>query len=552
MKIRTKIIAVVIPILFVTLGISGLWAYLSATSGITKIALELLVNKVEVLEKEADKQWSYVEDLNYKENSEYVEVTKAGISLFAINMIKSRTEIIFAFDRNINITMQTGEIMLSEDEKTRLAELFSSQTKELQEFSLSGIDRVGMGFYFESFEWYYIVTEEKKTFYQDVERITWQTGILLLSSCALAFIVLFFIINYLTKPLIALRDTMREIISSGNLDKRVPVEFHDETGQLAHTFNIMVNELGKAYNQIKSYAFKAVLAQKKESGIRNIFQKYVPQELIDKFYEHPESMLRGDNRVLSVLFSDIRGFTSIAESMLPDEIVNSLNRYFTVMVDVIMNRKGIVDKYIGDAIMAFFGAPVKHEDDAYQSVMAAIEMIESLTAFNKEQQAAGKPPFRIGVGLNYGVVTVGNIGTEKKMEYTVIGDMVNLASRLEGLTKVYKQQIIVSESIKRKTQKKLPFRLLDTVTVKGKKEGVKIFSTKRALNSAEQEAWKMNETAFTHFYNRNFMQAANLFKRINDLVKNDYPSELLFKRCKDLIENPPAKGWNGIKVMEIK
>jgi len=156
MKIRTKIIAVVIPILFVTLGISGLWAYLSATSGITKIALELLVNKVEVLEKEADKQWSYVEDLNYKENPEYVEVTKAGISLFAINMIKSRTEIIFAFDKNINIMMRTGEVMLSADEKTRLSELFSSQTKELQEFSLSGIDRVGMGFYFEPFEWYYI------------------------------------------------------------------------------------------------------------------------------------------------------------------------------------------------------------------------------------------------------------------------------------------------------------------------------------------------------------------------------------------------------------
>jgi adenylate cyclase len=555
MKIRTKIIAVVIPILFVTLGISGIWAYLSATSGITKIALELLVNKVEALEKEADKQWSYVEDLNYKENPEYVEVTKAGIALFAINMIKSKTEItelIFAFDKDAEITMQTGEIELSDDDKKQLKELFASRSKELQEFSIAGIDRVGMGFYFEPFEWYYIVTEEKKTFYQDVERITWQTGILLLSSCAVAFIILFFIINYLTKPLIGLRDTMREIISSGNLDKRVPVEFHDETGQLAHTFNIMVGELEKAYNQIKSYAFKAVLAQKKESRIRNIFQKYVPQELIDKYYEHPEAMLVGDNRVLAVLFSDIRGFTSIAESMLPDEIVHSLNRYFTIMVDVIMNRKGIVDKYIGDAIMAFFGAPVKHENDALQSALAAIEMIESLVAFNKEQHAAGKPPFRIGVGLNYGVVTVGNIGTEKKMEYTVIGDMVNLASRLEGLTKVYKQQVIVSESIKRKAEKKLSFRLLDTVAVKGKKEGVKIFSTQRTLTPREKEAWEINETAFSHFYNRDFEQAANLFKRISELIKNDHPSELLLRRCKDLMANPPAKSWTGIKVMEIK
>ncbi len=552
MKIRTKIIAVVLPILFVTLGISGLWAYLSATSGITKIALELLVNKVEVLQKEADKQWSYVEDLDYKKNPEYIDVTKAGITLFAINMIKSKTELIFAFDENVNITMQSSKITLLGNEKKYLQDLFSSKSKDLQEFSLGGVDRVGMGFYFEPFKWYFMVSQEKKIFYQDVDRITWQTGILLVSSCALAFVILFLIINYLIKPLIGLRDTMRDIISSGNLDKRVPVEFHDETGQLAHTFNIMVQELEKAYNQIKTYAFQAVLAQKKESRVRNIFQKYVPQELIDRFYEHPESMLVGDNRVLAVLFSDIRGFTSIAESMLPDEMVNSLNRYFSVMVDIIMKRKGIVDKYIGDAIMAFFGAPVKHEDDAYQALLAALEMTEGLKDFNKEQAAAGKPSFHIGIGLNYGVVTVGNIGTEKKMEYTVIGDMVNLASRLEGLTKYYKQEIIVSESIVRKAKDKLPFRLLDTVAVKGKKEGVKIFSAKSALTPEEKEAWEINDVAFTHFYNREFKQAAELFKRVGSMIKEDYASELLYKRCSELLENPPAGSWNGIRVMDIK
>ncbi len=552
MKIRTKIIAVVIPILFVTLGISGLWAYLSATSGITKIALELLVNKVEVLEKEANKQWSYVEDLDYKTHPEYVDVTKAGITLFAVNMIKNKTELIFAFDENINITMQTNKFNLADSEKDHLRALFSSKSKELQEFSLEGIERVGMGFYFKPFGWYFMISQEKQIFYRDVDRITWQTGILLISSCVLAFIVLFLIINYLIKPLIGLRDTMREIISSGNLDKRVPVEFHDETGQLAHTFNIMVGELEKAYNQIKSYAFQAVLAQKKESRIRNIFQKYVPQELIDRFYEHPESMLVGDNRVLSVLFSDIRGFTSIAESMLPDEIVTSLNRYFSVMVDIIMQRKGIVDKYIGDAIMAFFGAPVKHDDDAYQSILAAIEMTEALNAFNREQAAAGKPPFHIGVGLNYGVVTVGNIGTEKKMEYTVIGDMVNLASRLEGLTKYYKQEIIVSESIMRKAKDRLPFRLLDTVAVKGKKEGVRIYAAKHTLTAAEKDAWEMNEIAFSHFYKREFKQAAELFKKIHTLIKGDLPSELLYKRCSELLENPPPKQWDGIRVMDMK
>ena len=249
------------------------------------------------------------------------------------------------------------------------------------------------------------------------------------------------------------------------------VEYHDEIGGLAQTFNLMVGELEKAYGQIKSFAFKAVLAQKREQKIRNIFQKYVPKDVIDRFFKNPESMLVGENRILSILFSDIRSFTTISERMTPDELVDSLNRYFNVMVDIIMAKGGIVDKYIGDAIMAFFGAPVKHEDDALQSVMAGLEMEEALAGFNARQKAAGKPEFQIGVGINYGEVTVGNIGTEKKMDYTVIGDMVNLASRLEGLTKQYHQRLIISETLHEKVKDAVPCRLLDSVAVKGKERG---------------------------------------------------------------------------------
>ena len=122
------------------------------------------------------------------------------------------------------------------------------------------------------------------------------------------------------------------------------------------------------------------------------------------------------HRILSVLFSDIRDFTTISENQMPDELVESLNKYFEIMVDVIIENNGIVDKYIGDAIMAFFGAPVKREDDAYRSVMAGIEMWEALTDFNAWQYRHGRPSWRIGVGINYGVVTIGNIGSEKKMD----------------------------------------------------------------------------------------------------------------------------------------
>jgi len=330
------------------------------------------------------------------------------------------------------------------------------------------------------------------------------------------------------------------------------VEYKDEIGGLAQTFNLMVGELERAYGQIKNFAFKAVLAQKREQKIRNIFQRYVPKEVIDRFFENPESMLVGENRVLSVLFSDIRSFTTISEKMAPDDLVESLNRYFNVMVDIIMAKRGIVDKYIGDAIMAFFGAPVKHEDDALQSVIAGLEMGEALGGFNARQKAAGKPEWQIGVGINFGEVTVGNIGTEKKMDYTVIGDMVNLASRLEGLTKQYHQHIIISETLHDKVKDSVPCRLLDSVAVKGKSKGVKIYSAKLKLEGREREAWGMHNAAMEEYYGRRFGAAARKFEDVGRMLPDDFASKLLRDRCTLYEKDPPAREWDGVEVMKSK
>jgi class 3 adenylate cyclase len=332
----------------------------------------------------------------------------------------------------------------------------------------------------------------------------------------------------------------------------VAVEYHDEIGKLAHTFNLMVGQLEKAYNDIKRYAFKAALAKNREYKIRNIFQKYVPGEVIDEFFKNPEGMLVGNNRVLAVLFSDIRGFTGISEKMAPDELVNSLNSYFDVMVDVIDQRKGTVDKYIGDAIMAFFGAPVKHSDDALQSVLAGIEMNEALVDFNARQAKLGKPEFRIGVGINYGVVTVGNIGTKTKMNYTIIGDMVNLASRLEGLTKEYRQPLLISEGLQSRVKEQVPTRLIDRVAVKGKSQGVKIFTARRNLNDQETEAWAVHNGAMELYYNRDFKGAVERFQQVQRILPQDFAAELMENRCLDYIQNPPPANWDGVEVMDHK
>jgi class 3 adenylate cyclase len=222
------------------------------------------------------------------------------------------------------------------------------------------------------------------------------------------------------------------------------------------------------------------------------------------------------------------------------------------MVEVIMGRGGVIDKYIGDAIMAFFGAPVKHSDDAFQAVMAAVEMQEGVRRFNEQQRAAGKPEFKTGIGINYGVVTVGNIGSEKKMDYTIIGDMVNLGSRLEGLTKPYKQGIIFSESVYQKVKQEVPCRLVDKVVVKGKTRGENIYTAKRRLSEKEQRGWRIYHAGLKRYYGRKFREAAVYFQTAREELGGDYLCEMYLARCKRYIAEPPPRDWKGVEVLTSK
>ncbi|MBN1700235.1 MAG: adenylate/guanylate cyclase domain-containing protein [Spirochaetales bacterium] len=552
MTIKVKIILIVLPLLIVALLVSGTASYFLARQGITRIANRFLGFKTEELKKNADYQWGILLENNLTEQDEFVEAAKAGILSFANSLIKSDTERIIAFDEDINLVFYTDILEVAENEKTELRKLIEDRETRLVEPVLGGVTRVATGFFFEPFEWYFMITEEKNSFYNEVNQINNMSLIILGASLFLSVIFLWFFAIYLTKPLTRVVGTMKHIISYNDLSERVLVEYKDEIGELAHTFNIMIGELEKTYNQIKSYALKAVLAQKNEQKIKQIFQKYVPKDVIDQVYAHPESMLVGENRVLSVLFSDIRNFTTISEAMMPDQLVNVLNRYFSMMVDIIYGRKGIVDKYIGDAIMAFFGAPVKHEDDALQSVLTGLDMHDALVAFNKHQHEQNLPFFNIGIGINYGIVTVGNIGCEKKMDYTVIGDMVNLASRLEGLTKEYKQNLIISEDLRDKVVDDVPCRMIDKVRVKGKTKPVNIYSVLRTLKESQKKGWEIHGKAMRTFYERKWKEAKLLFQEETKYLENDYVARSFTKRCNEYIVTPPPPEWDGVYIMKTK
>ena len=552
LKVQWKIVTVVLPLLAVTIILTGSSAVFSSTRGITRIARDFLGFKASELEKHVNSQWALLVENGFTGRPDMIDATKSGVLTFAESLIRSESELILALDATGAPAAETGDVSVTENERGRLRQIHANRRSGMIDVRIGGIERVGAGFYFEPFDYYYLVTDQRSAFYRDVDRIIRESGVILAVALTLSFAMLLFLSRQLTRPIGTISGTMRSIIRSSDLSARVPVEYRDETGELAHTFNVMIGELERAYRQIKGYAFKAVLSQKKEHRVRNIFQKYVPQELIDRFFENPESMLVGENRELAVLFSDIRGFTSISEAMRPDDLVDSLNRYFSVMVDIIMNRSGVIDKYIGDAIMAFFGAPVRHEDDAYQSVLAGIEMVEGLGAFNERQRSLGKPEFKIGIGISYGTVTVGNIGTEKKMDYTVIGDMVNLASRLEGLTKRYGEELIVSETLFPHINNKLPWRLLDTVAVKGKTKGVKIFTVRRELDTVTEQAWKQHNWGMRLYYEREFEKAVKSFQKVAELLPGDKSAVQMAERSRRYADAPPEKGWNGVEVLTEK
>jgi class 3 adenylate cyclase/HAMP domain-containing protein len=433
-----------------------------------------------------------------------------------------------------------------------LQALLTEEAFGWQQLALGGSERVAQVAPFEAFGWYILVTEQREAFYQTINQMYLQTGIILSVSSALALALLLVFSYLLTQPLKNVVGAMRDIISTSDLSKRVEVLYNDETGELGHTFNLMTSELDKANDLMKGYALQAVVAQHKEQKIRNIFQKYVPKAVIDQFFASPERMLVGEDRILALLFSDIRGFTTISERMRPNEVVESLNAYFELMVDIIMHNHGVVDKYMGDAIMAFYGAPERTRHEASEAVQSAFEMLEALKDFNVWQAQRGRPEFRIGIGINYGVVTVGNIGSEKKMDYTVIGDMVNIGSRLEGLTKVYDQPIIISESVAKKIEKQFPCRLIDRVIVKGKTAGIGIYTSRKELSPEEQHVWQLHEEAARLFYERSFEDAARLFQEVQELLPGDRSSAMFLERSKSNIASPPPPDWTGAMAMTVK
>ena len=231
-----------------------------------------------------------------------------------------------------------------------------------------------------------------------------------------------------------------------------------------------------------SVIFQYVATRKEKKFIQDSFSRYLAPQVIDELIKDPSKLkLGGERKTVTILFSDIRGFTTISEKMQPEELTKFLNRYLSVMTEEVFKHGGLVDKYIGDAVMAFWGAPLADENHALHAILTALEMMARLSEFNKQSASLAEPVIDIGIGVNSGEVTVGNMGSDKRFDYTVIGDTVNLASRLEGLNKTYVTNIIASQAtvsmLGSADIKKygIEFREIGDVQVKGKEIPTKIY-----------------------------------------------------------------------------
>ncbi len=286
------------------------------------------------------------------------------------------------------------------------------------------------------------------------------------------------------------------------------------------------------------------MQEKKGKFMRGAFSSYLSADLLDKLIKNPESLsLGGESKELSILFSDIRGFTTISESMDPVSLINLLNRYFTPMTNVVLDNRGMLDKYIGDAVMAFFNAPVDVKDHADAACCSALEMIEKLNILNEELSLENIKPIEIGIGINTADVVVGNMGSDNRFNYTVIGDGVNLASRVEGLTKNYGIDIIITEFTVSKINKNFIYREIERVKVKGKAEAVLLYE----LMSSTDRSKKIKELydkALSLYKQDDFKETETLF---NILIK-DYDDNLSKYFLKQVQDEEP---W-GIHNMTTK
>ncbi|NOX35953.1 MAG: CHASE2 domain-containing protein [Calditrichaeota bacterium] len=311
------------------------------------------------------------------------------------------------------------------------------------------------------------------------------------------------------------------------------------------------------FTYMLNYAYRYIVEEKDKRQIKRIFSHYLSSSVVEELLKDPDKIkLGGEKKVCTVMFSDLAGFTSLSEKMDPEDLVKVLNNYLTEMTNIIFENEGMLDKYEGDAIMAVFGAPVDIGNHAVKACRAALQMQRRLQEIREEWKKLGYPSLHQRIGINTGPMVVGNMGSETRFDYTVMGDSVNLGSRLEGANKMYGTQIMIGEETYKMARDHIVVRQLDLLRVKGKTEPVKVFELvalrKDPLDPHIKQLLEVFQKGYQHYLAQNWEWAMRYFKQALEIVPDDVPSKLYLQRCQEFKENPPGKDWDGVYTLRTK
>ncbi|MBF0351916.1 MAG: adenylate/guanylate cyclase domain-containing protein [SAR324 cluster bacterium] len=351
---------------------------------------------------------------------------------------------------------------------------------------------------------------------------------------AFSFMAVYFMANVITRPI-------RKLSTATTQIKHLELDNIDLEESAIREIDEMNNALSSTAQGLQSFA------------------KYVPRALVRELIQlGKEAQLGGDQETLTIFFSDIAGFTNISEGMDPQALVFHLSEYLEQLSNIIMEEQGTIDKYIGDAIMAFWGAPMKQENAPYLACRAALRCQKRLTELKEKWRKENKPFLETRIGLHTGLAIVGNFGSQDRMNYTIIGDSVNLASRLEGINKHYGTHIVISEDTWRQVSAQFHCRLLDIVAVKGKTAGVKIYELiaekSSELPAQILESNQLFEQALQSYLNKDWDSAINLFTKAQEKNPEDHAVQLFLNRSQDFREHPEKlpENWDGTMIYTQK
>lgn len=379
--------------------------------------------------------------------------------------------------------------------------------------------------------WKVAIVVPEEDFITGAKQLIGETLLICLVILLVAILLAVFIARSISKP-IKLLAAETQKIKDFRLDDRI-------------TITSYIKEI-----QLMSNAIAAM-----KSGLL-AFRRYVPAELVRQLvHTGEEARLGGQKRNLTVFFSDISGFTSIAERLAPEKLMLNLSEYFDDLTRILTAEKGTVDKYIGDGILAFWGAPLPDEEHALHACQAALRCQERLLELNRKWESEGKIPFETRIGISTGETVVGNVGSSERINYTVMGDTVNLASRLEGVNKIYHTRIIIDRATSEAVAAHFWLRPLGIVAVKGKSEGTTIYELVGRKSEGEGEAEALCtefSRGFAAYLGRDWEGAGAIFAGLSRKFPHDGPTQLYLTRCRNFRDHPPGADWQGVEHLDVK